>query len=184
MAIAKMRPFGTLAVAASAAAVPIGTSVQAADLPVKAVPLTPAWAPHWTFSAEGGLLISDFSRTAFPSGINPTLLPSDVTTGTVDKAGFFTTDETTASGSLAPRRNIGWYGALSIGRDIDPVWDWRLSGSFNSFDTNRRSAAVNETGFFECLGECVTSDATRSRVVTEADRFRFFTADFDVGRQW
>ena len=179
MANAKMRPFGTLAVAASAAALPMGGNAQAADYPVKAEPVAPVWVPHWYFSAEGGVLISDYSRSAFPDGLEP---------GFSDKFGDVCSDTifvdctTHRSGSLGSRRNIGWYGALSIGRDIDPVWDWRLSGSFNSFFPNRRSAAVNQAALSS--GDTTGAFINTSRLVTETDRFRFATLDFDLGRKW
>src|SRR6266446_5271230 len=59
----KVRGFGSLALAASASALPMGGTAQSADMPVKTV--TPAWTPQWTFSAEGGLLVSNYSRTSF-----------------------------------------------------------------------------------------------------------------------
>ena len=166
----KPRPFKSLALAVTA--LPMAGASQAADMPVKATPsVTAAWLPQWQFSAEGGMLISKYSRTAFPNGVGPAF----------DKLGCDICEadpvDPTRSGSLVPPRNIGWYGALSIGRDIDPVWDWRLSGSFNAFNTNRRSTAINidqgdiEEGF------------TSSRQVTESDRFKFATVDFDVGRK-
>jgi Legionella pneumophila major outer membrane protein precursor len=191
MANAKARPLGTLAVAASAAALPLGGGAQAVDYPVKAKPVAPVWVPQWTFSAEGGLLISNYSRSAFPGGIAPAF---------TDKLGSLDTEicdiftsgcATDRSGSLSPRRNRGWYGALSIGRDIDPIWDWRLSGSFNSFRPNGRSASVTQLAEEEesTTGPLLSVTGpfalfSSSRLVTETDRFRYATVDFDLGRKW
>lgn len=163
----KARPFKSLALMSAAAALPMsGGAADAADLPVK-TELKPAasWMPKWYFSAEGGALISDYSRTSFPGGV-------DAATG---KLGDIA--DRTNSGSLAPGHNHGWFGALSIGRDIDPVWDWRLTGTFNSFNRNSRSASGNT--FANDLGTIESS----SRSVTESDRFRFGTIDFDIGRK-
>src|SRR5690349_100828 len=162
----KARPFKSLAVLSAAAALPMnGGAANAADLPLK-TELRPAatWMPKWYFSAEGGALISDYSRTSFPDGL------SADTTGKIGNV------DSNSSGSLSPGHNHGWFGALSIGRDIDPVWDWRLTGSFNSFNRNSRSASVNTSFDDGGIGGA-------SRNVTESDRFRFGTFDFDIGRK-
>jgi hypothetical protein len=59
MTSTKARPFGSLAVAATAAALPMAGAAQAADMPLKAP--VPVWVPQWTFTAEGGMLISNYS---------------------------------------------------------------------------------------------------------------------------
>src|SRR5437588_10763718 len=105
----KARQFGSLAAAAaaSAAALPMAGAAQAADMPLKAP--VPVWVPQWTFGAEGGFLVSNFSRTAFPGRLEGAFddkLGSHSLCSSVDCS-------TDRSGSLSPHRNIGWYGALS-----------------------------------------------------------------------
>jgi hypothetical protein len=163
----KAHPFKSLAVASAAAALPMSAgTANAVESSPKADPTlafaAAAWVPKWHFSAEGGALISDYSRTSFPGGLEPAF----------GKMGDFTD----RSGSLSPGQNHGWFGALSIGRDIDPIWDWRLTGSFNSFNSNSRSASVT-SGDFEGVFDS-------SRMVTESDRFQYGTIDFDMGRKW
>jgi hypothetical protein len=166
----KARPFKSLAaVSAAAAAVPMtGGTAKAVEPtpkadPARAFAAAHAWTPKWYFSAEGGALFSDYSRTSFPGGLDPAF----------GKMGDFRD----SSGSLSPGHNRGWFGALSIGRDIDPIWDWRLTGSFNTFNRNSRNASVNVS---EEDGEVLFDS---SRRVTESDRFRFGTIDFDMGRK-
>jgi len=170
----KARPFKSLAVASAAAALPMtGGTANAVEQP-KADPTQafaapmPVWTPQWYFSAEGGAAFANFSRTSFPGGIDPA---------------FGKMGETDRSGSLSPDTNLGWFGALSIGRDIDPIWDWRLTGAFHSFDTNRRSASVDAfiSGVFD---GSIPFEGTSSRLVKESDRFSFATVDFDMGRKW
>jgi hypothetical protein len=144
------RSVRVIAAAATAVAVPAGQDFAHAQTPN---------AGYWndrktTVSFEGGFLFSDFRpSTLFPDG-------------SPGAKGLFPTTD----GSLRPKKNFGGYGAVSISRDINPDFDWRISAAFNAFRTNSRSATTTST--------------TEIHSASESESFKFLTVDFDIGRKW
>jgi hypothetical protein len=144
------RTVRVIAAAATAVVVPAGHEFAHAQSPNIA-----SNDRKTTISLEGGFLFSDFSpSTLFPGGV-----PG------ASKGLFPTTD-----GSLTPKKNIGGYGAISLGQDINQDFDWRISAAFNAFRTNSRSATTTST--------------SETHSVTESEAFKFLTVDFDIGRKW
>ncbi len=148
--VGRHRSVRAIAAAAAAVVVPAGHEFAHAQSPNVA-----SNDRNATVSIEGGLLFSDFSpSTLFPSGVPGA------------SKGLFPTTE----GSLTPKKNIGGYGAISFGQDINQDFDWRISAAFNAFRTNSRSATTTST--------------RETHSVTESETFKFLTIDFDIGRKW
>ena len=146
------RSLGTLAAAASAVTFSGPEAAHAQGLTPFATPVPHAW------SLEGGFIVSNYSRSAFPNG------PS------LDKLGA---DTLTLPD---PGRNYGFYGAASVSKSIDAIYDWRLTGAFNVFKANQWSSSASASGGFPVFSE--------TRTIVERDKFNFLTFDFDVGRRF
>lgn len=130
-----------ISAAIAVAAIPTGAAT-AADLNLRAAPAAPVAAPNPLFvSLEGGAAFSDFSRQSVLSD---------------GKLG------------VSPARDIGAYGAISIGRNIEgTAYDWRISASATQFMPNE----VAETyGYYYTVGVKNTSG--------------FQAADIDFGRRF
>lgn len=194
----KVSPIKSLALA-SAAALPMTGTAEAQNIPPNtagqnayAAP-PPVWMPRVYISAEGGRLWSDYSRTSFPGGLDPAFLGETIQpfgsggpTFPLNKLGNSGVNPDDFNSLLSPGRNHGWFGALSVSRDIDPIWDWRLAGTFTSFGTNSRSGKVTQSGAVEDIFGIPGFNGfqTTSRTVTESDRFSFATFDLDMGRKF
>jgi hypothetical protein len=126
----------------------------------------PALPGTMTYSFEGGFAFSNLSTTNFPGGAIP-FIPQ-----TFDKLGL----TPQSSGNLDQGWRHGGYGAFSIARNFDAVNDWKFSAGFYGFTSKETSASATQqfTGFF--------FDEINSAAITERDRFRLYTADFDFGR--
>jgi hypothetical protein len=126
----------------------------------------PATPGTMTYSFEGGFAFSNLSTTNFPGGAVP-FIPQ-----AFDKLGL----TPQSSGNLNQGWRNGGYGAFSVARNFDAVNDWKFSAAFYEFGSNGRSASATQqfVGF--------NFDAINSATVTERDRFRLYTADFDFGR--
>jgi Legionella pneumophila major outer membrane protein precursor len=149
------------ALVASAAALPLADPVAAQILP-------PGVPGTTTYSFEGGVSFSNLSNSNYPAGAVP-FIPQDL-----DKVG----SPPRSFGDLDPGRRTGGYGSFSTARNIDAVWDWRFSAGFNVFGTSTRSADASQ------LFTGSSFSAINTAAITERDRFRLYTADFDFGRNW
>ena len=103
----------------------------------------PSFTPKTMISAEGGFLFANYQSPI----------------ASIGKVGL--------PGSS---NNTGGYGAISFGQDINPFYDWRISGAFNAFRQNNQGGSTSGLFF---------TDTT-----TQSDKFSFLTFDFDVGRRW
>lgn len=102
-----------LAAAAAALASAPGANAIAAD--------AVATDDSLNLSIEGGLVVSDFSKSSDFSGFGSKL-------GEVEDADY----------------DLGGYGAISIGKNFqDSPFDWKLSGSITEFMTNERNSYYN-----------------------------------------
>ena len=120
---------------------------DAADMPKKAPP-PPAPAVvddnPWVVSVEGGAAISDFSKSGQNVGFGDSF----------SKLG------------VAPKNDVGAYGAISIGRKIEGTdYDWRIGVSTTQFLDNSTSAIAE-------YGAVGSFDS----------RAGFQSVDFDLGR--
>jgi Legionella pneumophila major outer membrane protein precursor len=128
----------------------------------------PALPGTMTYSFEGGFAFSNLSTTNFPGGAIPFIPQS------FDKLGL----TPQSSGNLNQGWRNGGYGAFSVARNFDAVNDWRFSAGFYVFGSKEKLASATQ----EFVGP--EFDAINSATVTERDRFRLYTADFDFGRMF
>ncbi len=132
-----------VAAALALAAIPTGSATAADPNNLRAAPQAPIAAPNPFFvSLEGGAAFSDFSKQA-----------------------LFLTD---GKLGISPARDLGAYGAISIGRNIEgTAYDWRVSASATQFMPNEASA-----GEFSYYGARVKNTSG------------FQAADIDFGRKF
>jgi Legionella pneumophila major outer membrane protein precursor len=128
----------------------------------------PAKPGTMTYSFEGGFAFSNLSTTNFPNGAVP-FIPQPF-----DKVGL----PPQSSGNTDQGWRHGGYGSFSIARNFDAVNDWRFSAGFYGFNSGSGSASATQQFFGPLL------DPINSASVTERDRFRLYTADFDFGRSF
>jgi len=144
----------------------IASAATASSVDEALAQFAPAVPGTMTYSFEGGFAFSNLSTTNFPGGAIP-FIPQ-----TFDKLGL----TPQSSGNLHQGWRHGGYGAFSIARNFDAVNDWRFSAGFYGFTSKETFASATQrfTGFF--------FDEINSAAITERDRFRLYTADFDFGR--
>jgi hypothetical protein len=156
------KPITTAIAAASAAGIPLGgAAAQPPEQP----------STGTTVSVEGGIVFSNYWQTTFP-GSPASLLPG-VSSG-ADKTG----SPPNSTDPLQSRKNVGGYGAFSVGRDFNAMLDWRFSAAFYGFGTTSSSGSASQ--FFSGSFTSFTNTAS----ITETDRFSFQTFDFDVGEKF
>lgn len=151
--------------ASAAAAVPLDKAMAQ---------FAPAAPGTMTYSFEGGFAFSDLSTTNFPAGAIPFIPQSFDLFGNAPIPGL----TPQGSGTAGNGWQDGWYGGFSVTRNFDAVNDWRFSAGFYLFGTKNRSASASQE-FTE-----IFFDAINTASVTERDRFRLYTADFDFGRNF